>query len=87
MAAATVVSYKNPEGNLSGPTGNTRLHRWNLTFGNADTHDTGLENVVEYAIKATGGDEAGVASVTAAGVFTFDANGSQTSDLLVWSAQ
>ena len=88
MALATVVSYKNPEGNMTTPLGNLRLHRWSLTLDNTNTHPTGLANIVDYALKSTiGANSSGVTSLSAAGVFTFTANGSHTADLLVWSAQ
>lgn len=91
MAAATIVSYKNPEGNLDLPLSDLRFHRWSLLIENAETHATGLDNIVEYAIKNTdlaAGDEVGVAALTAAGVFTFDVQtGDIPIDLFVWSRQ
>ncbi len=89
MAAATLVSYKNPEGNTTLPLSDLRFHRWALLVENAETHATGLDNIVEYAIKNTDlgqGDEVGVGALTAAGVFTFDvATGDVPIDLFVWS--
>jgi len=87
MAAVTITLYKNPEGNMTVPLSDLRLHRWTLSMANTNTLDTGLDNIVDYALKATGGDEAGVNGVTAAGVFTFDVgSGTVTPDLLVWTA-
>ncbi len=89
LALATENSYKNPEGNLDVPLSNLRFHRWNLDIANTNTHDTGLDNIVDYAMKATGGDEVGVNAVTAAGVFTFDVGSGTITDvdLFVWTTQ
>jgi len=94
MAAATVVKYGGPERNLSLPLSNKVLHRWSLVAGNGDTHDTGLDGIVETAITGTRSSSAlafasgncAVASVSA-GVVTFTAAGSTLFDLLVWSNQ
>ncbi len=69
------------------PLSDLRFHRWNLDITNAETHDTGLRNIVDYAVKTnTAGDEVGVNAVTAAGVFTFDVGSGATDvDLFVWS--
>lgn len=91
MAVATENSYKNPEGNLDVPLSNLRFHRWNLDIANTNTHDTGLDNIVDYAMKVplAGGAEVGVNAVTAAGVFTFDVGSGTITDvdLLVWTTQ
>ncbi len=91
LADATLVSYKNPEGNLDLPLSDLRFHRWSLLVTNAEVHATGLENIVEYAVKNTDtgqGDEVGVAALTAAGIFTFDVGtGDVPIDLFVWSRQ
>lgn len=98
MAAATVVTYGGPERNLNRPLGNAILHRWSLVAGNGDTHDTGLDGIIETAItgtRVTGDPGAALAfasgncaiSSVSGGVVTFTAAGSTLFDLLVWSTQ
>ena len=90
MADVTITEYKNPEGNMTLPLSDLRFHRWDLSMANTNTLATGLDNIVDYAIKIPSGtgDEAGVNAVTDAGVFTFDvASGTITADLLVWTTQ
>lgn len=86
MAAATVNSFKSPEGNLSAPLGNKRFYRWDLSIANTNTHDTGLgAKIVDWALKPDiAGNDVGVSSLSA-GVFTFTAEGSIDADLLVWA--
>ncbi len=85
LADATVLIYKNPEGTLDEPLSNLQLHRWTLTILDGDTHETGLNNIVQYAIKAIGGTTVGALSVSAAGLFTFDYAGSGAVELFVWT--
>ncbi len=74
---------------MTQPLGNLRLHRWDLTIANAETFTSGLENIVDYALKTdiTNNDEVGISTLTAAGVFTFDvgAGGATNTELLVWT--
>lgn len=97
MADATVVNYGGPERNLRLALGDKVLHRWSLTADDADTHDTGLENIVEVAITGTRAvSEVGLNTISHAsgdcsisgvvdGVVTFSAAGLTLFDLLVWS--
>lgn len=97
MADAVVIRYKNPEGNMTRPLNDAKLHRWSLSAGNTDTHATGLTGIIETALSGTRttNDTEGVltfptgnitiSSVSAAGVVTFAAAGATVFDLLVWT--
>lgn len=95
MAAATVVYHGKGEGSLFLPLGNKRLFRWSLVFGDGDTHDTGLNGIVEVALTGTRVQGSGtiahasadcsVASISGSTVTLSAAGAGTIADLLVWA--